>query len=144
MLTVEKNKVVYYRESDNKRIDVYEILDSDNIDFDYMDNDEIITELIASEKLWFDFNIVKVSKKPTIRDGFNFKIIYVDVDYILMDFKNSIILERFEKTEEVATTHNLEKFFKKLNNDSEMLMSLAYQKNENSTEVLASEYLYIK
>ena len=133
MLTIENKKVIYVRENDNKKIEVYEILESDNIDFDRMDNDEIISELIASEKIWFTFDVMKVSKKPTIRDGFNYKIIYVDVKYMLMNFKNGIILDIFEKTEEVATTHNVTKFLKELENE-----------NSNNTEILESEYLYIK
>lgn len=146
MLTIENKKVIYVRENDNKKIEVYEILESDNIDFDCMDNDEIISELIASEKIWFTFDVMKVSKKPTIRDGFNCKIVYVDVKYMLMDFKNAIVLDAFEKTEEVATTHNVTKFLKELENNKNLLFELAYQKNENTnnTEVLESEYLYIK
>ena len=146
MLTVENKKVVYVRESGNKKIEVCEILNSDNIDFDYMDNEEIISELIASEKIWFTFDVMKVSKKPTIRDGFNCKIIYVDVKYMLMDFKNGVVLDVFEKTEEVATTHNVTKFLKELENNKNLLFELAYEKNEstNNSEVLASEYLYIK
>ena len=146
MLTIENKKVIYVRESDNKKIEVYEILKSDNIDFECMDNDEIISELIASEKIWFTFDVMKVSKKPTIRDGFNCKIIYVDVKYMLMDFKNAIVLDTFEQTEEVATTHNVTKFLKELEYNKNLLFELAYQKNENTnnTEILESEYLYIK
>lgn len=146
MLTVENNKVVYYRENENKKIDVYEILESDNIGFNLMDNDEIISELIENEKIWFTFDVVKTSKKPTIRDGFNCKIVYTDVTYMLMDFKNAIVLEVFEKTEEVATTHNITKFLKELEYNKNLLHDLAYEKNENTnnTEVLAGEFLYIK
>lgn len=146
MLTVENNKVVYYRESDNKKIDVYEILESDNIDFDFLYNDEIISELESSEKLLLTFRVNGVDSNIDIRDGFNQKIIYAKVQYMVFDYVSGKEFEMFWKTEEIATTHNVTKFLKKLENNDNLLYELSCEKYEwtNISELLADEYLYIK
>lgn len=146
MLTVENKTVVYVRECDNKKIEVYKILDSDNIDFDYMENDEIIQDLISNEKIWFDFEISKVSEEITTIGGFNQEIIYVDVEYILTEVNSNKILENIKKTEEIATTRNITKFLKKLENDNNLLYELFCEKNNRGSniELLTDEYLYVK
>lgn len=146
MLTIENEKVVYVRECDNNKIEVYEILDSDNIDFDYMDNDEIIQDLILNEKIWFDFEVSKVSEEITTIGGFNQEIIYVDVEYVLTELNSNKILENIKKTEEIVTTHNVTKFLKKLENDNNLLYELFCEKNNRGSniELLTDEYLYVK
>lgn len=146
MLTVENKKVVYVRESDNKKIEVYEILDSDNIDFDYLYNDEIIQELECNEKILLTFRVNGVDSNIDIRDGFNQKIIYANVQYMVFDYISGKEFEMFWKTEEIATTHNVTKFLKELENDNNLLYELACNKYEwtNNSELLADEYLYIK
>lgn len=146
MLTVENKKVVYVRESDNKKIEVYEILDRDNIDFVYMDNDEIIQELECNEKLLITFRVNGVDSNIDIRDGYNQKIIYANVQYMIFDYVSGKEFEMFWKTEEIATTHNVTKFLKKLENNDNLLYELACEKYEwtNNCELLADEYLYIK
>ena len=80
MLTIEEKKVIYVRESDGKKLLVYEITENDNVDFDD-DNESIIEELILKERFDLIIKIDKVSKDIQIRDGFGKKIVYSDVQY---------------------------------------------------------------
>ena len=145
MLTIEEKKVIYVRESDGKKILVYEITENDNVDFDD-DNESIIEELILKERFDLIIEIDKVSKDIQIRDGFGKKIVYSDVQYKVCDYYTDEEFETFEKNEEITTTFNETEFLIELKNDDDLLYRLACEKCEctTCTDVLVSEYLYVK
>lgn len=145
MLTIEEKKVIYVRESDGKKILVYEITENDNVDFDD-DNESIIEELILKERFDLIIEIDKVSKDIQIRDGFGKKIVYSDVQYKVCDYYTDEEFETFEKNEEITTTFNETEFLIELKNDDDLLYRLACEKRECTTytDVLVSEYLYVK
>ena len=145
MLTIEEKKVIYVRESDGKKLLVYEITENDNVDFDD-DNESIIEELILKERFDLIIKIDKVSKDIQIRDGFGKKIVYSDVQYKVCDYYTDEEFETFEKNEEITTTFNETEFLIELKNDDDLLYRLACEKCEYTTytDVLVSEYLYVK
>ena len=145
MLTIEEKKVIYVRESDGKKILVYEITENDNVDFDD-DNESIIEELILKERFDLIIEIDKVSKDIQIRDGFGKKIVYSDVQYKVCNYYTDEEFETFEKNEEITTTFNEIEFLIELKNDDDLLYRLACEKCECTTytDVLVSEYLYVK
>lgn len=145
MLTIEEKKVIYVRESDGKKILVYEITENDNVDFDE-DKESIIEELILKERFDLMIDVDSVNKDIRIRDGFGIKIVYADVQYKVSDYYTGEEFEIFEKNEEIATTFNEIEFLNELENDDDLLYRLACEKCEytNCTDVLISEYLYVK
>ncbi|MEZ7740483.1 hypothetical protein O3794_02780 [Gemella sanguinis] len=145
MLTIENKKVIYVRECDGKKLLVYEITENDNVDFDD-DNESIIEQLRLKERFDLIIEIDKVSKDIQIRDGFGKKIVYSDVQYKVCDYYTGEEFETFEKNEEITITFNETEFLIELKNDDDLLYRLACEKCEYTTytDVLVSEYLYIK
>ncbi len=145
MLTIEEKKVIYVRESDGKKLLVYEITENDNVDFDD-DNESIIEELILKERFDLMIDVDSVNKNIQIRDGFGVKIVYTDVQYKVCDYYTGEEFETFKKNEEITTTFNETEFLIELKNDDDLLYRLVCEKCEytNYTDVLVSEYLYVK